>query len=259
MADFFSANEALRFKPVHWFVCKILYSIFGPDPAAWHGLGLVCHAIASALLFVIGRKGLRMAMPEASASAVGWVAWGAAALWALHPLRVEPVAWVTGSSYPLATCFVFGSFGAYLKFSDTPGDHGLKWLILSWGLAVLAYGSYPTTVSYAGWLLAVDCFLVKRAPSDFWRWSDSSVRRWWLKHAAFVFPAVAAVLATVVSRVLTPGIFGAAPTLQDTTVWERICGAAAAAGYLIGRPLGPWRFTPDRFRYEEGLHAIMPG
>ncbi len=258
VGSFFGADEALRFKPVHWVTCKIVHSFFGLNPSAWHAIGWFFHAVSAALVFVVGTRALRLVIPEAGPGAIGLIAWFAAAFWALHPLRVEPVAWVTGSSYPLATCLLLASFGAYLRWAESDVGHKGKWLIASWLLALLAYGTYPIVVGYGVWLIVVDCLLLKCAPEHKFRWSEATVRRWWMKHMLFVVPACVAVLTTVISRVRNPGIFSTALGLQELPLWDRACGAAASAAYLLSRPWGPWEFSPNRYGFNGSLAPAIP-
>ena len=78
--------------------------------AAWfHGANIVVHAISTALVFVLLRRTTRKFAPAAnetrlnSASALG------AAFFALHPLQVEPVAWISGLRDVLGGCLGLAS------------------------------------------------------------------------------------------------------------------------------------------------------
>lgn len=104
--SFFDPQTALRFKPLHWMALRLVSDVGEMNPAVWHAFGLVLHAVASAGVFMALRKALCIGLGTRGDTLVAGVAWMAAAIWALHPLRVEPVAWVTGSSYPMTTVFI---------------------------------------------------------------------------------------------------------------------------------------------------------
>jgi len=254
LANLFDAQQALRFKPVHWIVCKVVHSIWGMNPAAWHCIGLTFHALATVLVFIVGRRLFRLTMPENTGLRIDVVTWLAAVLWALHPLRVETVAWVTASTYPMATALLLASFAAYLhSITSTKKIH---WLVGSWILAMSAYGTYPITLTYGAFLILFDVCIVKTAPSKLWILTDSRVRSWWLKHLAFSLPAIIALTATIWTRFLFPQFFPPAPNLEALTLIGRVYHAAITAGFLLVRPLGPWDFTSNRYYIDESvLHA----
>ena len=139
----------MRFKPVHWLAGWILHRQFGLNPVAWHGFNLLLHVGVAVGFFLPLRQILaRWSGEAATESMIESAAWLAAAAWALHPLRVEPVAWVTASTYPMATGWLLMPFALYLR-AHPPGANGfeMKWLLGSWIAAVFAYGTYPHTVS----------------------------------------------------------------------------------------------------------------
>jgi protein O-mannosyl-transferase len=69
----------------------------GPLNAAWfHGANVLLHATSAALAFALIKKITTRFRPEASADRLGLAAALGAALFVLHPLQVEPVAWISG-------------------------------------------------------------------------------------------------------------------------------------------------------------------
>ena len=85
--------------------------------AAWfHGANVAAHTASALLAFVLLR---RITTRFAPGAAIGWIGAGSAlgaALFALHPLQVEPVAWISGLRDVLGGCFGLASlvvlFGA---------------------------------------------------------------------------------------------------------------------------------------------------
>lgn len=238
----FQSDQALRFKPVHWFTGWIWYQCFGLNPVAWHGLNMALHVLVGVGFFLLLRQGLNLGQSGKPSSAVSAVAWVASAVWAVHPLRVEPVAWVTASTYAMATGWLLVSIACYLR---THASGGFKprtgWLVGAWVFAVLAYGTYPVTVTYALFLVVVDWGVLRCVP----RWPEPAFWRWVGKIAAFLVPAVLALSATVWVRFYETGIFTEAPDLARIGISERIVTALAIAAALAGRLVWFADLTPN--------------
>jgi protein O-mannosyl-transferase len=79
------------------------YSLFGMDPAGWHATNIGLHFLATLLgFFVLRSFGAR---PEVCA-AVTW-------LFAVSPVHVESVTWISGSPDPMVTCLLFAAYLGY--------------------------------------------------------------------------------------------------------------------------------------------------
>jgi hypothetical protein len=260
VASFFGGETAMRFKPVHWVLMRALYDIDGLNPGVWHTVGLVLHAVAAVLLFLVFSKVYRLCFSSVNSRTTELMAWTGAAIWAIHPLRVEPVAWITASTYPLAAVFLLASMLAYLK-SQTAAKRRPAWLALAWAGAVMANGTYPVSVTYGLWLMVFDAAILKNVPPGLFRLKDAQVRRWWGTHALFLAPATCAVGVTLWNRLATPGIFNAAPSLDVATWHERLLAALATLAIFPLKLTWPAHLTPNHPSFEESVWAggLMPG
>lgn len=253
VAGFFDASTAMRFKPLHWLAFRGIYGLFELNPVAWHAFGLLLHVLVTVLFFCVLQAVLRRVFPEEAGAGMDVAAWLGAALWAVHPLRVEPVAWVTGSAYPLTAVFLLGSFLCYLRAHECAGKDRGRRLVLSWMLAVAAYGSYPVSVTYGLWLMATDAGLLRVAPVRPWRLAEPDVRRWWAKHLWFVAPAILAVGVTLWTRLLAPGIFNEAPSSLVVPTGDRLLMATATLALFAKKFLWPMALTPNLPRLEHSV------
>ncbi len=90
----------------------IEYHLWKLDPRGYHLVSLLLHAVAAVLVW---RVLLRLAVPSA---------WFAAALFAVHPICVESVAWATERKNLLSCILGLGALLAYFQFS--PPDHSVE-------------------------------------------------------------------------------------------------------------------------------------
>jgi len=126
----FSADAPSQYFPLVYTTFRLEYALFGLEPFGYHLVNVCLHA-ANALL--VWRLLACLAIPGA---------WLAGAIFALHPVHVESVAWIAERKNVLSTLFFLGALLAWLRFAlDGSGKRG--WT-LSFGLYVLALFSKTT-------------------------------------------------------------------------------------------------------------------
>lgn len=107
----FTATEAGNWHPLTWISHMTDVEFFGDAPWGPHLVNVLLHAINVFLLFLA----LRSATGRALASA------GVAALFAVHPLNVENVAWVAERKSLLSMFFLLLGLLAYTWYARRPG------------------------------------------------------------------------------------------------------------------------------------------
>ncbi len=105
-----TTGYASNWQPLTWLVHMTMVQLFGLNAGAHHLLNASIHALNAVLLFHVlfaltGSRG-----PSAFV----------AALFAVHPLHVESVAWVSELKDVLSTCFWFLTMGAYAWYARRP-------------------------------------------------------------------------------------------------------------------------------------------
>jgi protein O-mannosyl-transferase len=114
-----------HYVPLTRLTFSLNYVLGGLDPWGYHLLNVLLHALNAALFYVVGRRLLYAALGDGRADETSDVEVSAAAalaalVFAVHPLRVEPVAWITSRGDLLSATFVFLSTWAYLRAVDGP-------------------------------------------------------------------------------------------------------------------------------------------
>ncbi len=111
-----------QYYPIVHSVFWIEYHLWGEATPGYHFLNILLHLISALLLVKI----LRLLRIRG--------AWLAAAIFALHPVQVESVAWISELKNTLSAVFFLGSVLAYLKFDS---DRNPKRYALAAGLFIL--------------------------------------------------------------------------------------------------------------------------
>ena len=87
-------DYAAIWMPITSFTYMTGISLFGPGPCQHHLLNVAFHAVNAILLYVLLFRLARCLDPESRIVRATAIACVAAAFWALHPMRVESVAWI---------------------------------------------------------------------------------------------------------------------------------------------------------------------
>ncbi len=105
-----TARDAANWHPVTWLSHALDTQLFGITPAGPHDVNLVLHIVNALLLFWVLQR------------ATGYVgrSWMVAALFALHPINVESVAWISERKNLLSMLFFLLALEAYRRYATTP-------------------------------------------------------------------------------------------------------------------------------------------
>ncbi len=106
----FTTTEAGNWHPLTWLSHAFDYQLFQADPAGHHNTNLLLHVLNALLLFWVLRQ------------ATGFTgrSWMVAALFALHPVNVESVAWISERKNLLSMLFFLLALGAYRWYVREP-------------------------------------------------------------------------------------------------------------------------------------------
>lgn len=149
----FTTTHAANWHPLTWLSHMLDVELFGMDPGAHHRVNVAFHAANTLLLFLVL---LRMTAAPGRSAFV-------AALFAVHPLHVESVAWVAERKDLLCAFFWFLALGAYARYAARPVLKRYLPVLLLFALALL---SKPMAVTLPFVFLLLDFWPLRRASSS---------------------------------------------------------------------------------------------
>jgi tetratricopeptide (TPR) repeat protein len=136
----FSAHFQSQYFPLVFSTLRLEYDCWGLNPLGYHLVNVCLHIVNALLVWVLLR---RLALPGA---------WLAAALFALHPVQVETVAWITELKNTESTLFYLLAVFAWLRFC---GGKSWWFYALALGLHALALFAKTTACTLPAALLLV--------------------------------------------------------------------------------------------------------
>ncbi|HEY2386368.1 MAG TPA: tetratricopeptide repeat protein [Candidatus Binatia bacterium] len=105
-----SRFEGPNYAPLYMLSYAIDWAMFGNDPTGFHVVNVLFHIADAALVYLLLlRLGERAAL-----------AFGVALVWAVHPVHVESVAWISERKNVLSTLLFLLAVIAYVRYSDHP-------------------------------------------------------------------------------------------------------------------------------------------
>jgi tetratricopeptide (TPR) repeat protein len=213
----FRSTAEANWHPLTWLSHMLDAQLFGTNFGLHHGTSVLLHAVTSVLLFLT----LRRMTGEAGKSAL------AAALFAVHPLRVESVAWVAERKDTLSGFLWVATMAAYAAYARRPGAPRYAAVVALFALGLLAK---PMLVTLPFALLLLDYWPLRRTAP-------------WTRLVLEKAPLFAL---TVISSMVTYAAqsAGGATVALPFALGTRVANAVASYGRYIGKTLWPARLSP---------------
>lgn len=232
------SGYAANWHPVTWISHMIDIEIFEFHPWGHHLTSVLLHLISTLLLFRILDRATERPWPSACA----------AALFAIHPLRAESVAWVAERKDVLGACFALASIWMYIGYASRAGrrivdKRGRLHYAASVLLFALAIGSKPMFVTLPILLLLLDYWPLRRLSN-----TGLLVQRAAEKAPFFILSALSAWITVQVQAV--GGTMQAAATIP---LPDRAINALVSYAWYLWKMLVPTRLSPLY------LHPNVPG
>ena len=200
------------------------YKMFGLSPAGWHFTNILLHILATWLVFLLSRKLLGRRNSYAALIA--------AALFGLHPVHVEAVAWVSAVTELLSACFFLGSF---LCFLQAGSGKRLVWVPFSLLLFVGALGSKETAILLP---VALLCYLLLLPEDQEAMWDKGRL----ISISVRLIPYILVSAGYLGVRYAV--LHGMAHSLSDQPLWSSALLIPWALQFYIGQWLLPVGLAP---------------
>jgi tetratricopeptide (TPR) repeat protein len=142
------ARHQVYYRPLFVAWSMLNYALFGLRPWGWHLGAILLHVGAVASVFWLA---LRLKLEY-------WTAALTALIFAVHPVHIEPVTWVSAASDSMVTIFEALAFAAFLQVKDSEEYRRAGWRIASLVLLACALLTKEMAVVFPV-LVAVYCWL----------------------------------------------------------------------------------------------------
>jgi len=139
----FTTSHATNWHPLTWLSHMSDYELYGLNPKGHHLSNLLFHVVSTILLFLVFRR----------MTGALWRSSLVAALFALHPLHVESVAWVSERKDVLSTFFWMLTMWTYLRYVEDPRLHRYLLVFFTFSAGLM---SKPMLVTLPFVLLLID-------------------------------------------------------------------------------------------------------
>jgi Flp pilus assembly protein TadD len=236
----FTTSLMGHYQPLSWLTWSAIVSIFGATPAALHALSVVIHLLNAGLIYLLAlqlSRACQTKLASGRASEGGarlstqqqrMFAVTSAAAFAIHPMRVEVVAWASAFPYALALAWLLGSLLAYLRYANatsTPAaQRAFAFSLFFYTCSLL---SRSIALAFPLVLLVLDVYPLRR-------------RRRWLEKLPFLVLALVAAIAESSSREST--------ALAEVGVGARLTAAVSAPFVYLWRTVWPVGYSPLEVR-----------
>lgn len=237
------------YAPLAWLSVAVIHEFSGLDPFGYHLASLLLHCANSVLLYwlirMLVREHLGSRLTPGQELKFSICCAAGVLFWALHPLRVEAVAWATGLSNSQALFFALLALLAYLR-SRHPMQQPARRFGWYWAAVVCYLASlltYPITLGLVVVIPLLDVYPLRRfkAAGGF---LNAAAGRIWAEKLPFVAVAMAVLAFTVYRRFAVGGIWAAPLTLEQFSLTERIMQAFYVWACYLWRTALPFDLSP---------------
>ena len=243
----FTHTTLFLYTPVTLLSHMLDCQLFGMNPHGAHAMSLLYHLISTLLLFWVLRKMTKEP----------WPSWAVAALFGVHPMHVEAVAWIAERKELLSTLFGLLALLAYAFYAESRSRRAYWSVFVCLLLSLLAK---PMLVTLPFLLLLLDLWPLGRlAPFEPWPPRDEDkappwpyrLKPGWLRQlwplVREKIPLFLLVLGFSVGTYLTNAFGGSLPSTQAFPLGLRVETVLYAYGQYIAKlffPVGLSFFYP---------------
>ena len=237
----FTTDHACNWHPVTWLSHMLDCQLFGLQAWGHHLTAIVIHGLSTGLLFLVLRR----------LTGNFWPALAVAAIFGVHPTRVESVAWVSERKDVLSTFFWMATLGAYSRWiaPGTGGRERKRWYAIALGTFALGLLSKPMMVTLPCVLLLLDYWPAKR-------FREMSHSKLLIEKLPFVLMVIVSIVVTLIVQQ------GAMSSLEKIPPASRVTNALVSYVRYLWQLLWPTGLAvyyprPDHWPWTQWLPALL--
>jgi len=212
----FTTDQAANWHPVTWLSHMLDVELYGLDAGGHHVTNAILHGLGVVVLL----------LALVALTGAYWPSFFVAAIFALHPLRVESVAWISERKDLLAGLFAFSALWAHARYVRRPGLGRYALVALALALSLM---SKPMAVTLPFVLLLLDVWPLRRTTGD----EARTLPQLFLEK----LPLFAIVAASSIVTVLVQRAGGAVRTVDQLGFGHRFANAFEGYGWYA------WKFV----------------
>jgi protein O-mannosyl-transferase len=244
------------YQPLAWLLFSAEFAVWGLQPWGYHLVSVLWHVVNTCLFFGLTVELLARACPDLGASDRSFGAACAAAMFAVHPLRVEVVAWI--SCQPNLPCagFCLLCLHAYLRpTNERRSGRRAGWLALAWVFCLAAVLSKPAAVTLPLVLVILDVYPLRRLGSGQGFLPGAATRAVWLEKIPFFGIGATFAIVTFLERQSLRGIARPRPL---TSAIAQACYSIAFYLFKTIAPFGlmPFHPAPSRIGFDDARFLL---
>ncbi len=254
----FTTRYTGPYQPLSWLS-------LATDRAIWRGkmlwgmhlTSILLHAGAAVVFFYVARRLLAAAAAGAPCSdgkarsavrttladpALCWAAAGAAVVFAVHPLRVESVAWLTERRDVLSGLFFMVTVLSYLRYAELrAGAQGRTgWYVAALVLYAMALLSKATTVTLPIVMVVLDLYPLRRLRAKSGAWRNRANESVLAEKIPFLALALAIGLVALAGQAEAGAMMG----LAKHGILARILVGVSGVGFYLSKTVLPIYLSP---------------
>lgn len=176
--DIFSNFYFSNYQPLTLIVYAVIFKFVGTKVFLYHFVQFIFHVLNTFLVY----KFISLLQNKK------WISIGVALLFAVHPMHVESVAWISEMKDVLYTFFFLLALITYHYYVNKP-DKKTKWYLWIIFLFILSLLSKPSAVIFSVVLLAMDLYYER-----LWRW------RTWIEKIPFFLLSLGFGIITILAQ-----------------------------------------------------------
>jgi protein O-mannosyl-transferase len=242
------------YQPLAWMLFGAQYTIWKLDPRGFHLTSALFHALNTVVLYVLTVTLLVRCRPDYYVKNPWSCALGAGlatAVFAVHPLRVEAVAWASCQPYLPCALFAMLAVLAYLHAFPMDSSPRWSWFVGSFVLFVAAQLFKAPAVTLPAVLLILDVYPLRRFGIGPGSWFGPAARRALLEKAPFI----------LVSLIFMGIAMVAKPQSRNTIEYfepsARVAQACFGTWFYIVKTALPLDLIP-LYPFPKSMHWLAP-